>query len=62
MAIPSNYQELPADLPIPVDDGATRHLIGMRLPDLALQATNGKMINLGEIKKKLVIYFTILSV
>ena len=56
MTIPSNYQELPADLPIPVDDGATRHLIGMRLPDVALQATNGKMINLGEIKKKLVIY------
>jgi len=44
MTIPSNYQELPADLPIPVDDGATRHLIGMRLPDVALQATNGKTI------------------
>ena len=56
MAIPTNYQELPADLPIPVDDGATRHLIGTRLPDVALQATNGKTINLGEIKKKLVIY------
>ncbi len=52
MTIPSNYQELPADLPIPVDDGATRHLIGMRLPDVALQATNGKTINLGEIKKR----------
>ena len=27
---------LPADLPVPQDDGAARHLTGMRLPDIAL--------------------------
>jgi peroxiredoxin len=52
----SNYNELPPNLPIPTDDGAANHLKGMRLPQLALKATNGATIQLGEIKNKLVIY------
>ena len=56
MTTPSNYNELPVNLPVPVDDGATRHLKGMRLPDFNLEATNGKTINLGEIHARLVIY------
>ena len=51
----SNYNELPPNLPIPTDDGAANHLKGMRLPQLALKATNGATIQLGEIKNKLVI-------
>ena len=32
---------LPDNLPVPQDDGAARHLAGMRLPDVALAATDG---------------------
>jgi hypothetical protein len=28
-------------LPAPTDDGAARHLVGMRLPSIALAATDG---------------------
>lgn len=52
----SNINELPADLPAPQDDGSTNHLIGMKLPRLLLQATNGKNIDLADIKSRLVIY------
>jgi hypothetical protein len=36
-----NPMVLPENLPVPQDDGATRHLVGMRLPDVALPATDG---------------------
>ena len=36
---------LPADLPIPVDDGACDHLVGLRLPDIALRSTRGRLVN-----------------
>jgi len=52
----TNLNQLPTDLPIPQDDGLTNHLKGMRLPNISLDATNGKTINLGDIKGKLVIY------
>jgi peroxiredoxin len=32
---------LPADLPVPVDDGAADHLAGARLPDLVLPSSQG---------------------
>lgn len=52
----TNLNALPEDLPIPEDDGLTDHLKGMTLPHISLDATNGKSINLGDIKGKLVIY------
>ena len=52
----TNINQLPAGLPIPNDDGSTDHLIGMKLPNIALFTTNGKAINLGGIKGKVVIY------
>ncbi|SNX29242.1 Peroxiredoxin [Polynucleobacter meluiroseus] len=52
----TNLNQLPTDLPVPKDDGATDHLIGMRLPRIALQATTGKFIDLGSLIGKLVIY------
>eukprot|EP01034_Spumella_vulgaris_P008456 gene8456-10765_t len=30
------------DLPIPQDDGSTKHLKGMKLPNVSLNATNGQ--------------------
>ena len=52
----TNLNQLPTDLPIPQDDGATDHLKGMQLPDVSFTATNGKVINLSDIKGKLIIY------
>jgi peroxiredoxin len=47
---------LPDNLPVPQDDGTTRHLPGTRLPDLALTATDGAQINLSRLKGRTVIY------
>jgi len=52
----TQLNQLPADLPIPSDDGATRHLIGMQIPPICLPATNGASINLAEIKGRMVLY------
>jgi peroxiredoxin len=51
-----NLLELPPDLPVPRDDGATRHLTGLRLPDLALPATDGRPVNLGRLAGRTVVY------
>ena len=52
----TNLNQLPIDLPIPQDDGAANHLVGMRLPGIVLGTTTGKQINLSEIKGRVVIY------
>lgn len=33
--------QLPADLPVPIDDGACDHLPGMEIPSLALESSQG---------------------
>jgi peroxiredoxin len=47
---------LPDDLPVPLDDGAARHLTGARLPDLALAATDGAAVNLSRLAGRTVVY------
>jgi peroxiredoxin len=47
---------LPANLPVPVDDGTCQHLVGMSLPDIALASTQNTLINLSHIKGWLVMY------
>ncbi len=47
---------LPADLPIPQDDGAARHLTGMRLPSMPLEATDGSQVDLSKLSGRTVIY------
>lgn len=37
----SEYSTLPPDLPVPEDDGAADHLVGMSMPRLSLPATSG---------------------
>jgi len=48
--------QLPSELPVPIDDGATRHLTGTRLPDLALGATDGSQVNLSRLAGRTVVY------
>lgn len=45
---------LPADLPVPRDDGAARHLVGVRLPPVELAATTGATIRLDTIADALI--------
>jgi peroxiredoxin len=45
---------LPANLPVPTDDGAADHLTGMRFPEIALPATNGSAIRLCDLDKAVV--------
>ena len=48
---------LPADLPVPVDDGACNHLLGSALPSVTLAGTSGKTVNLVVCTGTLVVYF-----
>jgi peroxiredoxin len=44
-----NYDQLPADLPRPIDDGACDHLIGAKIPSIRLPATDGRLLALDEL-------------
>jgi len=52
----TNLNQLPVDLPVPQDDGACNHLVGMALPNSTLLATDGSMVNLSQLPGRLVIY------
>ena len=43
------HAPLPAELPVPIDDGACRHLVGMRLPSITLQSPNNYAVDLSQI-------------
>ncbi|HLK19903.1 MAG TPA: peroxiredoxin [Bryobacteraceae bacterium] len=45
---PDSFMQLPANLPVPLDDGACDHLPGMKVPNIALHSTKGRMVNLAE--------------
>jgi peroxiredoxin len=46
----SNTLSLPSDLPQPIDDGACRHLRGMRVPSVVLPSTAGHMVDVGALR------------
>jgi peroxiredoxin len=49
--------QLPPNLPVPQDDGGCRHLVGMRLPDVALLSTRNRRVNLSTVTaRRLVVY------
>ncbi|MBI3434077.1 MAG: peroxiredoxin [Proteobacteria bacterium] len=51
-----DFTVLPPGLPVPHDDGAATHLPGMRLPELALPATDGSPVELARLRGRTVIY------
>lgn len=51
-----NLNQIPANLPTPLDDGLAEHLIGMKLPSLSLQSTNGTKIDLSQVEGRFVVY------
>lgn len=52
----TNLSQLPSDLPVPQDDGAADHLVGMALPAISLSATTSIQFPLSKVKGRLVIY------
>jgi peroxiredoxin len=44
----TDFNTLPADLPVPVDDGACDHLPGMSVPAIALPSTAGRSVLLAQ--------------
>jgi peroxiredoxin len=53
-----NPLELPADLPVPEQDGAADHLPGRAVPDIALPGTRGGMVDVAAVGcPRAVVYF-----
>ena len=48
---------LPADLPVPEDDGAAAHLVGMRVPRLELPTTDQRALDLAEAAQQLLVLY-----
>ena len=48
---------LPASLPVPQDDGAADHLWGSMVPDVTLQATDGRPISFAHIRGHRVVVY-----
>jgi len=52
-----NLYSLPADLPIPVDDGSCDHLAGLSWPSVPLRSTRGIWVSLAAVEAEwLVVY------
>jgi len=49
VATQTDPSQLPAGLPVPVDDGAAAHLMGALIPDVRLQATDGRLVSLARL-------------
>jgi peroxiredoxin len=48
--------ELPSELPVPQDDGACRHLTGLRIPDISLASSAGGSVNPARIPGRTVLF------
>ncbi len=54
----SSLTELPPDLPVPHDDGASDHLRGMRMPRVSLRSTGGRDVDVADLgDRRTVLYF-----
>jgi peroxiredoxin len=54
---PTDYRELPDDLPAPEDDGAADHLSGAAVPSLTLEATSGEAVDLARAAAGLLVIY-----
>ncbi len=56
MARTDNINQLPPDLPVPVDDGACDHLPGLLIPSVPLRSTAGETVDLARLPGRTVVY------
>jgi peroxiredoxin len=54
---PAQATQLPSNLPIPVDDGACRHLLGMTMPGVRLRSTNGRWVDVREAMRARTVFY-----
>lgn len=52
-----NLYELPADIPVPVDDGACDHLLGCLIPPIELPSTSGQSVDLSKQSSPIVVIY-----
>jgi peroxiredoxin len=52
-----DFQTLPGELPVPVDDGAAAHLLGAEVPSLLLPSTLGGAVDLADAARGLVVIY-----
>jgi peroxiredoxin (alkyl hydroperoxide reductase subunit C) len=43
-------------IPVPGDDGAANHLVGMTIPPISLRATDDSVVTLSELKGRIVVF------
>ncbi len=56
MAQPTDFP-LPPDLPIPLDDGAAKHLVSLAMPKILLRSTSGGLVDVSDFQsERTVIY------
>jgi peroxiredoxin len=53
----TDFMSLPKDLPVPVDDGACKHLPGMALPAMKLRSTKDRLVVLSAEKSPRVVVY-----
>jgi len=53
----ADYGQLPANLPVPRDDGAADHLRGMALPEVRLPSTLDESVNLAQTARELLVAY-----
>ena len=56
MTTARDFNMLPIGLPVPQDDGGARHLTGLKLPSVALAATDGSQVDLSKLDGRTVVY------
>jgi peroxiredoxin len=52
----TDLHTLPADLPVPTDDGACDHLTGLQLPSVLLVSTDGGTVDLAALPGLTIVY------
>ncbi|HUB36034.1 MAG TPA: peroxiredoxin [Solirubrobacteraceae bacterium] len=52
-----NYESLPPDLPVPIDDGAADHLRGGAVPAVSLTSTLGGRLDLARAARELLVAY-----
>lgn len=56
MSPPIDLSAIPADLPVPENDGACDHLTGQSMPDVTLPSTAGRAVELKGLRGRNVLY------
>jgi peroxiredoxin len=51
-----NLTKLPENLPEPIDDGVSDHLLGLSLPSISLVCTNGNKVDISKLNGRQVIF------